>query len=126
MGILDNLANAVGGGANPVAAITDLLQNQEGGLAGLVQGFEQKGLGQIAQSWVGTGANLPVSAEQIQSVIGSGPLAAIAQKLGLDPQQAASQVSALLPQLVDHLTPDGVLPAAGAGGLGDLLSKFKP
>ncbi len=127
MSILDNIVGAAtgGGGGGPAAAIGDLL-NTQGGLGGLVASFEKNGLGEIAQSWVSKGANLPISADQIQGVLGSGPLAAIASKLGVDPQQAATQVSALLPQLVDHLTPDGTLPAGGGlGGLTDLLGKFK-
>jgi uncharacterized protein YidB (DUF937 family) len=127
MSILDNIVGAVSGGgaANPASAIGDLLNSQGGGLGGLISSFEKGGLGEIAQSWVGKGANLPISAEQIQSVLGSGPLAQVAEKLGIDPQQAATQVSAILPQLIDHLTPDGAIPAGGLGGLGDLLGKFR-
>jgi uncharacterized protein YidB (DUF937 family) len=122
MSILNDLAGALGGGSKPAAALGDLLNSHEGGLSGLIAGFEKNGLGDIAQSWVGKGANLPISAEQIQSVLGSGALGQLAEKLGVDPQQAAQQVSGLLPQLVDRLTPDGVLPSAGLGGL---LGKFK-
>jgi len=125
MSILDNIVGAVSGGAGPASAIGDLLNSQEGGLGGLISSFEKGGLGEIAQSWVGKGANLPISAEQIQSVLGSGPLAQVAEKLGIDPQQAATQVSAILPQLIDQLTPDGAIPSGGLGGLGDLLGKFK-
>jgi len=126
MSILDNIVGAVsGGGTSPASGIGDLLNSQEGGLGGLISSFEKGGLGEIAQSWVGKGANLPISAEQIQSVLGSGPLAQVAEKLGIDPQQAATQVSAILPQLIDQLTPDGAIPAGGLGGLGDLLGKFK-
>jgi uncharacterized protein YidB (DUF937 family) len=127
MSILDNIVGAVsgGGGTNPASAIGDLLNSQDGGLGGLISSFEKGGLGEIAQSWVGKGANLPISAEQIQSVLGSGPLAQVAEKLGIDPQQAATQVSAILPQLIDQLTPDGAIPAGGLGGLGDLLGKFR-
>ena len=122
-GILDNILGAAGGGGkNPAMILGDLLGGQQGGLPGVIQAFEKNGLGEIAQSWVGKGANLPISAEQIEGVLGSGPIADIAGKLGLDPKQAAAQVSTMLPQLIDQLTPDGTVPA---GGLGDLLGRFK-
>lgn len=121
MGIFDNIMGAVGG-EGPASAITDLLKNHQGGLGGLVEAFQANGLGDVAQSWIGKGENLPISAEQIQSVLGSGPIAEIASKLGIDPQQAANQLSSLLPQVIDRLTPGGETPA---GGLGDLLGKLK-
>ncbi|MBU1378307.1 MAG: DUF937 domain-containing protein [Alphaproteobacteria bacterium] len=121
MGILDNILGAAGGGG-AASAITDLLKNQQGGLGGLVQAFEANGLGDLAQSWVGKGENLPISAAQIESVLGSGPIADIASKLGIDPKQAASHLSDLLPQMIDRMTPDGQTPS---GALGDLLGKFK-
>ena len=122
MGLFDNLAGALGQGGGVGGAITDLLQNQEGGLGGLVGAFEKAGLGETAKSWVGKGENLPVSADQIRAALGSGPVAAIASKLGVDPDQAAGQIAAILPQVIDRLTPDGHAPA---GGLGDLLGKLK-
>ena len=61
---LGKLAGSMlGGGQSGMAGVLlNLLQNQPGGLAGLVKTFQSKGLGDIANSWVGTGANLPVSA----------------------------------------------------------------
>lgn len=125
MGLLDDVMNAAGGGGGPLGAVSEMLAQHEGGLAGLVKSFEAGGLGAVAQSWVATGANLPISAEQIQAVLSSGAVAGVAQKLGIDPQAAAGQLAQLLPQVVDRLTPDGQLPAGGLGGLGDLLGKFK-
>jgi uncharacterized protein YidB (DUF937 family) len=61
-------------------------------------------------SWVGTGQNLPVSAEQIQAVLGSGQLGQIASQLGLNESQAAGGLADLLPQVIDSLTPNGQLP----------------
>jgi uncharacterized protein YidB (DUF937 family) len=124
MSLLDNIVGAVGGGggAGPAGAIGELLNGHEGGLGGLIASFEKSGLGDVAQSWVSKGANLAISPEQIESVLGSGPIAKIASQLGIDPQQAATQVSALLPQLVDQLTPDGAIPS---GGLADILGKFQ-
>ena len=66
-----------------------------------------------------------VSAEQIQAVLGSGPLAQFAEKLGVDPAEAASHISQLLPQVVDHLTPNGSIPDGALGALEGLLDRFK-
>lgn len=126
MGILDNLLNAAtSGGANPTGAIGAILQ-QQGGVGGLIQAFESQGLGGLAKSWVSNGENLPVGADQIQAVLGSGPVAAVASRLGVDQQEAAGHIASLLPQLVDHLTPNGELPAGGGlGALSGLLNQFR-
>ena len=73
-------------------------------------------------SWVGTGQNLPVSASQLQDVLGSDVLSQFAQQLGLPPGEAAGQLSQILPQVVDKLTPNGQLSDIGNSGLGDLGS----
>lgn len=121
MGILDNLLSG-GGGGGAASAITDLIGGHEGGLGGLVQAFEKGGLGDVAQSWVGKGANLPVSAAQIESVLGTGAIGELARKLGLDPHAAAGQISEYLPRIIDQLTPNG---AVESDGLGGLLGKLK-
>ena len=72
MGLFDSLVNAAGDmmgqGGDTLSAVSNLIQ-ENGGVGGLVEKFQQGGLGDIVSSWVGTGANLPVSAEQIQSVL---------------------------------------------------------
>jgi uncharacterized protein YidB (DUF937 family) len=114
MGLLDSLAQVAGqalssgGGKNAlIEGVLGMLQNQPGGLAGLVQAFQNKGLGEVASSWVGTGQNLPVSAEQLQGVLGSDTIGALAGKFGLSSEQMSGQLSDLLPQVVDKLTPNG-------------------
>jgi uncharacterized protein YidB (DUF937 family) len=126
MGILDGLMKAAGGGGgNPLDAITQMLGAHDDGLNGLLKGFESAGLGAVAQSWVSKGGNLPISAEQIQAVLSNSTVAAFAQKLGVDPATAASHLSELLPQVVDHLTPNGEVPNGALGALEGLLDKFK-
>ncbi len=128
MGLLDSLLGAAGGdgqnggGAELIAA---LLQQFGGGqgLAGLVQQFQQGGLGELVQSWVGTGQNLPISPEQIAQVLGNGQLAQLAQQFGLQPEQMAAQLSDQLPGMVDRLTPQGQLPELG-GGMDELLGSL--
>jgi uncharacterized protein YidB (DUF937 family) len=100
-------------GDNPMLQVVMGLMNNSGGLSGLLGKFQQGGLGDLMQSWVGTGSNLPISAEQIQHVLGSGALGDIASKLGIQPEQAAGELSQALPNVVDKLTPDGQLPAEG-------------
>lgn len=119
MGLFDQVVGAVMSGqttegtGNPLlAGIMQLVNDpQTGGLAGLVQAFQNGGLGDIAKSWVSTGQNLPISAEQIQSVLGSsGILQSLASQFGLDSEQVSGQLAELLPQVVDKLTPNGAIP----------------
>ncbi len=135
MGLLDNILGAMtggnddaqnaasaGGGHPLVAALGGLLQ-QNGGLQGLIGQFSQKGLGDIVGSWVGMGENKPVSADQLQSVLGNEQIAGLASKLGIDPQQAAGMLSEHLPKIVDKLTPTGQVEegADAQGGLAAML-----
>jgi len=116
MGLFDNLENQVlgnvlGGSSNPLASgLLQMIQNQPGGLQGLVQSFHDKGMGGIVSSWVGTGANSPISADQIHQVLGSDQVKALAAKAGISPDMAGSAIAQLLPGLVDKLTPNGSVP----------------
>src|SRR3974390_680064 len=114
MGLLDNLENMAMNkvaGSNPEAsAVLQMIQNHPGGINGLVQAFHSNGLGEIVNSWVGTGPNQSVSPDQIQQVLGSGQVQAVAQKLGISPDAASSTLSQLLPVVMNHLTPNGTLP----------------
>jgi len=116
MGLMDQMGQVVGdllGGQstqNPLLqAVTSLLGNNSnlGGLAGLVQAFQKNGLGEIVNSWVSTGQNMPVSPQQIEQGLGSDVLRQLASNAGLSPQDASSQLSNLLPNLIDKLTPNG-------------------
>jgi uncharacterized protein YidB (DUF937 family) len=119
MGLLDNLENAavgnlLGGSSNPLAAgLLQMIQNQPGGLQGLVQTFHDKGMGGIVSSWVGTGANSPITADQIHQALGSDQVKALAAKAGINPDIAGSAIAQLLPGLVDKLTPNGSVPDHG-------------
>jgi uncharacterized protein YidB (DUF937 family) len=122
MGLFDSVVGALAGGqgggnSGLMDVVMQLINSQPGGLGGLVQSFQQGGLGDIVNSWVSTGQNLPVSAEQLQSVLGGGRLQDIAAQLGVSPEQAAGSLADLLPQVVDKLTPNGRIPEGG----GDLL-----
>ena len=116
MGLLDGLENQalgslLGGNSSPLASgLLQMIQNQPGGLQGLVQSFHEKGLGAVASSWVGTGQNMPVSADQIHQVLGSDQVKALAAKAGVSPDMAGGAIAALLPSIVDKLTPNGQMP----------------
>lgn len=111
--------------------ITHMLGGQSGigGLAGLTQLFNQAGLGHIIQSWIGSGQNLPVSAQQLQQVLGPGVLQGLAAKFGVSPDVLSQQLAHALPTVVDKVTPQGQVPSedplAGAGGIGDVMGMLK-
>ena len=122
MGILDGILGGGGAGADATALISQLIGGHEGGLGGLLQTLERGGLGEVAQSWVSQGANLPISADQLKAALSSDQLAG---KLGIDPQTAAAQIAQVLPQAVDHLTPDGQAPSGPLAALSELLGGLK-
>ncbi len=119
MGLLDNLesqglSSLLGGSSNPlVSGLLQMIQNQPGGLQGLVQTFHDKGLGGVVSSWVSTGPNLPISAEQIHGALGNDAINSLAQKAGVAPDMAGSMLAQLLPGFIDKLTPEGKLPESG-------------
>lgn len=121
MSLLDMVRGALSGagGDSPAArlaaqALQMLQDNEHGGLAGMLQQFSQAGLGDAVKSWVGTGANLPISAEDLQRVLGSGKLQDLAAQAGISHEAAAGDLARILPQIVDHLTPGGQLPQGSA------------
>jgi len=139
MGLFDNVLNNLGAGAGAeqsgqtaglAGPVLELLSNREGGISGLVQSFEQNGLSHIVSSWIGSGANLPISTEQVQQVLGSEHVEALAEKAGISPGAASSQLAELLPGIIDKLTPNGEVPKTGdltpglSGLLQTLVSKF--
>lgn len=89
-----------------------------GGLMGLIERFQQAGMGDVAQSWVGTGANQSVSPQQLEQVLGQQRVQQMAEQANMPPQDLLSQLSQVLPHVVDRLTPNGQLPPADAFGGG--------
>lgn len=103
--------------------ITGMLSNdgQQGGLGGLMEKFNQAGMGDVVSSWVGKGENMPINADQLTQVLGSGAIGDIASKLGVGQGEAGGMLAQVLPGLIDQLTPDGQAPEGGLGGTGDLM-----
>lgn len=129
MGLLDSVLGSVlngamqGQGGTPQAGmpagippelgnvLASILGNDgaQGGLGGLVDKFNQAGHGDVISSWIGAGENKPVSSNQLQDVLGnlSGPVLAM--------------LPALLPMVIDKLTPHGQAPQGGLGNSNDVL-----
>jgi uncharacterized protein YidB (DUF937 family) len=131
-GILGSVMNSVGGGGtgqtNPLMQMAMQMLTQQGangqsGLADIVSKFQQGGLGHLADSWVGTGENQPVSPDQISQVLGNGKLGEIASQLGLSQDDVAGGLSKILPDLVNHVTPNGQMPAS-SDMISNALSMF--
>jgi len=129
MALLDSILSAVSGKsgvsgeANPLMGILGGLLAQSGGLQGLAGKFAQSGQGNAFQSWVGMGENQPISSDQIQQVLGSDQVKAIAARMGVDPTQASTFLAEYLPKIVDKLTPAGKIDLAAdhQQGLATLL-----
>ena len=108
MGLLDGL---IGGavGAEMATAVNGFIEHH-GGVQGIVSQMEQQGLGNTVRSWVQTGANAPISPEQLQTVFGNDKIVQLAGRFGMTPQDFAQKVSQVLPSVIDKLTPNGVVP----------------
>ncbi|MGB4812569.1 MAG: YidB family protein [Methylophilaceae bacterium] len=130
MGLFDSVAGAVlgkvmGGNQGGMAAIAMELLNSNGGIGGLLSKFQAGGLGDAAASWVGKGSNLPVSADQVTSALGSGQLAEIAAKFGISPEVLSGQLAEHLPSVIDKATPDGEVNAGSSDILSSILGMLK-
>jgi uncharacterized protein YidB (DUF937 family) len=132
MGLLDGLLGSVmggmlgGAGAQPRAAAQNpLLQialqmlQQNGGIDGILGKFQQAGYGQQAQSWIGTGQNLPIDPGALAQIFGGEQIGRIAQQLGTSQSDASGGLAQVLPQVIDEMTPQGQIP----GDQGDLVNR---
>jgi len=151
MGLLDALLSGMAGqstggpeGANPMLQILlqMLASGQQGGnmssgmsgagmgglggLGALIEQFQRAGMGQQVDSWISTGQNMPINADQLSQVFGRGQLQEMAQSSGMDVGQLSGGLAEMLPQLIDQLTPGGQMPAAGLDGALAELSKMMP
>ncbi|MBN3819571.1 DUF937 domain-containing protein [Paraburkholderia sp. Se-20369] len=119
MGLLDIVGGLIGGqaGGNSQSALLsaalELINNQPGGLNGLIDKFKAGGAGDIIGSWVGTGENQPISPDTLQNVLGSDAVGALASKVGIDPGQVSGILAQVLPHVVNGATPNGEVPAGG-------------
>lgn len=110
MGMLDGLLGGIVG-AGMMSVVNNIIE-KHGGLQGLVSEFEKNGLGTTVKSWVGTGANQPISPDEMHKALGPDFLQQLSQKSGMSVQDLVQKLSQVLPQAVDKLTPNGTIPGA--------------
>jgi uncharacterized protein YidB (DUF937 family) len=141
MGLLDTLGQQFGGGGQLgqlqghqqgalLGAVSSLISNS-GGLSGLISKFQQNGLGEHVQSWIGKGENKPITEEHVEQVFGAEQIQQVATQTGTEPRHASGLIASILPQIVNKLTPHGQpvsdseahhgLSSLVSGGLGSLL-----
>ena len=129
MGLLDSIAGAVmgklGGTEGGMAQIALDMFNQHGGLNGVLDKLKTSGLGDQVSSWVGTGENQAVSADQITSALGSSQIAELAAKFGISPDVLSGQLAQHLPDVINKLTPHGEIPTDSGNMLTSVLGMFK-
>lgn len=114
------LGSALGGGGGAGGGMGGGMGSL-GGLAGLVEQFSKAGMGDVARSWVGSGQNMPISPDQLGQVLGGDTIGRMASQLGMNQGDLLGQLSHMLPQVVDKLTPQGQIPQGDIGGMGDQL-----
>ncbi|QCT19184.1 DUF937 domain-containing protein [Jejubacter calystegiae] len=124
MGLLDQVTGMLGGGqggeASKFQAILSWV-NEQGGVQAILDKFRQGGLASVVESWISSSmTNQSISAGQIQDVLGSPAIGALASKLGIDAGKASSLLAEYLPQIVDKLSPEGEVKADNGN---DLLAK---
>jgi uncharacterized protein YidB (DUF937 family) len=140
MSLLDTIGSMFGktpneGGGQPalIAAVLDLVNQQPGGLNGLIQRFHEKGAGAIIDSWVSNGENQTISPSTLHDALGSEAVSSVAAKAGLQPDETTGLLAQVLPHVINTATPQGEVPADGKlnsesvlgalGGLASLLRK---
>ena len=111
-GMTGNATSAQGAqGTSPLIQMALQMLQQNGGIEGVLAKLQQAGMGQQVQSWIGTGKNMPISADTLSGIFGHGQLAQMAQQLGIPTDQAAGGLAQTLPHVVDQMTPKGEIPA---------------
>jgi uncharacterized protein YidB (DUF937 family) len=105
------------------AAITKLIEDN-GGLSGLLQRFDHAGLGQIAQSWISRGTNHPVTPAQLHDTLGGEGVQQAGMVGGMSPGDLCRQLAICLPEIIDHMTPDGKIPETPTTGWVSLARSY--
>lgn len=111
--ILQAAAGLLGGGQSG---------GQSGGLAEMLGQLQSAGLGDIAESWVGTGDNQAVEPSQIEAALGSDAISNFASQAGVAQEEAPNLLAQLLPEMIDKLTPQGSAEDAGADSADNIMS----
>ncbi len=109
MGLFDGIIGGIVGAE--MATVVHGIIEKHGGLSGVVDQFQQQGLGPTIKSWISTGENDPITPAQVQSALGSQTLADLAAKVGMTPEELSARLTSVLPQAIDKMTPAGTLPS---------------
>jgi len=119
--ILSGLAGSGGSGQNESDILGTVLSvvQKSGGVGSVLEMFNKSGTGAQARSWVSTDPNEAVEPNQVEQALGNPLIASIASKLGVDPGKASSIVAAVLPELINQVTPKGDV----TGEQDDIISK---
>jgi uncharacterized protein YidB (DUF937 family) len=129
MGLFDSLASSMlgklGGEKGAIAQVAVDLFNQNGGLPGVLEKFKSAGFTDEVVSWVGKGANMQISAEQITQVLGSTTIQTAANKLGINASEISAKIAEYLPQVIDRMTPNGEVGRDSGNLLTTLLGMLK-
>ncbi|MEP1229180.1 MAG: YidB family protein [Litorimonas sp.] len=114
-------SGAIGGIMNSLIGGGDKMD-----IAGLVSGLQSKGLGDVASSWMGDGANAEISADQLKDVLGGEKVAQAAAQLGTDEGSLLDSLKDAIPQMVDKSSSGGSMldSVGGIGGLAGMAKKF--
>lgn len=124
LGGLGGLGGASSGVGGKSALVTMLLplamqwMQRNGGVGALLQRFQQKGYSQQAASWVSTGPNEALELQAVNDVVGIDELSRLSQQLGVSHEEVSSGMAQILPEVVNHLTPQGHVPDDSDGALG--------
>lgn len=115
MNMLNSLVSSLAGGQSSglstlLPAALDFVKRYPGGLPGLLEKLRQGGLTEIVASWLGAGENLPVTGAQLRAALGEESVQQLAGQAGQDADSVLGNMAAILPQVIDKLTPDGVVP----------------
>jgi uncharacterized protein YidB (DUF937 family) len=125
VGLLDEAVGALGGrggsGNQAMGALGGLVE-RAGGVQGILSKLEASGLGDKVDSWIGTGPNKSISADEVKRALGPDEVKQAAARAGVSEDQAAGGVADALPNLIDKISPGGKLPDIGP--LDDMLAGF--
>jgi uncharacterized protein YidB (DUF937 family) len=124
--ILGQLGGGSGMGKAALLALAFQLLQQSGGVSGLLDKLRNSGLGEHADSWVGTGQNIAVSPNQLRDAIGPDVIGQLAQRFGVSESQATGSLAQVLPELVNQMTPQGQVPADHHDLISDALAQLAP
>jgi uncharacterized protein YidB (DUF937 family) len=113
-GLSTELTQQAGEHAGVMGCVLQMVNSPEvGGVQGVMQKFQQGGLGSMAQSWAGGGeAAQELTPEHVEQVLGPDRIAAVASKCGMSPDDAKAKIAEFLPMVIGHLAPAGQAPQA--------------